>query len=100
MGPRIFIRGVGGWSNASEAHRSFNGAADLHPRRVTRSGSVASGSQKLQWGRGASSAECANPVVIAQFFTSLQWGGGSSSAEWPRLAAPESSVLCFNGAAD
>ncbi len=110
---------------AGTAWVSFNGAAVHRPRKDYRVSAVPSGSSKLQWGRGSSTAErwsalnggrCDNdfasmgPRFIDRGkpvrhdrpslgLVRLQWGRGSSTAE--RLAGEEAcaNYKSFNGAA-
>ena len=132
---------------AQQIPTGFNGAADVHPRKLMlhcghrvpvgasmgprmfiRGNSVRAGRpcrlQRLQWGRGCSSAETLPSVNPTSFLMRLQWGRGCSSAEtisletaraevlvlqWgrgcssaetPWSAQPVSNAQCFNGAAD
>ena len=78
MGPPTFIGGESAVSTAGVASQSrFNGAADVHRRRVTLAPADRDKLLGLQWGRRRSSAESAVP------------------AHWARVGGDR-----FNGAAD
>ena len=56
MGPRIFIRGYTTAPTSTSWPWRFNGAADFHPR-IPRILSAIRPDERLQWGRGFSSAD-------------------------------------------
>src|SRR5206468_4724713 len=61
---------------------SFNGAADLHPRKYYDKQVHSSNWPGLQWGRGLTSAEITSPKPDRNPNTKwLQWGRGLTSAE-------------------
>ena len=149
MGPRIFIRGNcplqlgtidrcmlqwgrGSSSAETSSHRSrtrrragFNGAADLHPRKLRRAADPCAlpwhasmgprifirGNVGAAFLRGVQGRASMGPRIFIRGnpFTGgvqnplalLQWGRGSSSAETrARTRSPGNSARCFNGAAD
>ena len=59
----------------------FNGAADFHPRKRTRSPFIKEMRSLLQWGRGLPSAETRRSIRTTAETTLLQWGRGLPSAE-------------------
>ena len=82
MGPRSFNRG-----NPEEGWRSganmgcFNGAAVFQPRKSRKKAEVEAEKQRLQWGRGLSTAEICRVDIPTRLQERLQWGRGLSTAE-------------------